>query len=225
MNTVIQTARLPLPPSPDFRQAARYLGVHTEDETTRRLLEGCAPALWAAAQPRAAWVCVPASDILAWQPGQDMEAHLAGCRSVCLLAVTLGSGVDGLLRRLSATDVAKATATDSLASTLIEQVSDELERTLRASFEERKTYLTGRFSPGYGDSGLELQPRVCALLDASRKIGLSVTESLLLTPRKSITALLGVADHPVTGKLAGCAHCTLKGKCSYRKRGTTCAAE
>lgn len=225
MNTVIQTARPALPQSPDYRQAARYLGVYTEDAQTQQLLEGCAPALWAAAQPRAAWVCVPISALDGWNLGTDMAAHLSGCHWVCLLAVTLGSGVDGLLRRLSATDVARATATDSLASTLIEQVSDQLEKALRTDLEGKGNYLTGRFSPGYGDSSLELQLRLCTLLDTSRKMGLSVTDTLLLTPRKSITALLGVADHPVTGKRAGCAHCTLKDKCSYRKRGTTCAAE
>lgn len=225
MNTVIQVARPALPQSPDYPQAARYLGVHTENTDTRRLLEGCAPALWSAAQPRAAWVWMPISALEQWSLGTDLETHLSGCHTVCLLAVTLGSGVDGLLRRLSATDVAKAAITDSLASTLIEQVSNELEKTLRTEVEKNGGYLTGRFSPGYGDSSLELQPRICALLDTNRKIGLSATETLLLTPRKSITAFMGMADHPVTGKLAGCAHCTLKDKCSYRKRGKTCAAE
>lgn len=225
MSAVIQTVRPALPPSPDFVQAARYLGVHTADEPTRALMARCAPALWAAAQPRMAWVWVPVEEILAWKPGTDMEAHLAGCHRVCLLAVTLGSGVDALLRRLSATDVAAAVAADSLASTLIEQVCDRAEAMLRAEAEGEGDYLTGRFSPGYGDSSLELQPRVCGLLDTARKIGLSVTDTLLLTPRKSVTAFLGAADHPVTGKRAGCAHCTLKEKCEYRKRGKTCATE
>ena len=46
-----------------------------------------------------------------------------------------------------------------------------------------------------------------------------------MTPRKSITAILGVSDHPVRGHLAGCGHCVLRTRCEYRKRGITCASE
>jgi hypothetical protein len=52
-----------------------------------------------------------------------------------------------------------------------------------------------------------------------------VTENDLMTPRKSVTALLGLSDHPVKGRLAGCGHCVLNTRCEYRKRGKTCASE
>ena len=55
--------------------------------------------------------------------------------------------------------------------------------------------------------------------------GLCVTENDLMTPRKSVTALLGLSDHPVKGHLAGCGHCVLNTRCEYRKRGKTCASE
>ena len=58
-----------------------------------------------------------------------------------------------------------------------------------------------------------------------RRAGLCVTDSDLMTPRKSITAVLGVSDHPVKGHLAGCGHCVLRTRCEYRKRGITCASE
>ena len=47
----------------------------------------------------------------------------------------------------------------------------------------------------------------------------------MMTPRKSVTAILGVSGHPVKGKLAGCGHCVLRTRCEYRKRGKTCASE
>ena len=86
-------------------------------------------------------------------------------------------------------------------------------------------YLTGRFSPGYGDWDIAVQPLVAAALDTVRKAGLCVTDTNLMTPRKSVTALLGVSDHPVKGQLAGCGHCVLRTRCEYRKRGKTCASE
>ena len=64
-----------------------------------------------------------------------------------------------------------------------------------------------------------------AALDTARRAGLCVTENNLMTPRKSITAILGVSDHPVRGHLAGCGHCVLRTRCEYRKRGITCASE
>ena len=56
----------------------------------------------------------------------------------------------------------------------------------------------------------------------ARRIGLYVTDTFLMLPRKSVTAVLGLSDVPVTGKRAGCAHCALREKCEYRKRGVTC---
>ena len=63
---------------------------------------------------------------------------------------------------------------------------------------------------------------LCLAADTVRGCGLAVTPQHLLTPRKSTTAILGIADHPVTGTRAGCATCHLKETCSFRKRGTTC---
>ena len=88
-----------------------------------------------------------------------------------------------------------------------------------------RTGISGRFSPGYGDWPIGVQPLVAAALDTARRVGLCVTENDLMTPRKSVTALLGLSDHPVKGHLAGCGHCVLNTRCEYRKRGKTCASE
>ena len=87
------------------------------------------------------------------------------------------------------------------------------------------TYLTGRFSPGYGDWDIAVQPLVANALDTVRRAGLCVTDTNLMTPRKSVTAVLGLSSQPVKGKLAGCGHCVLRTRCEYRKRGKTCASE
>ena len=64
-----------------------------------------------------------------------------------------------------------------------------------------------------------------AVLEAGKRIGLSASAENLLIPRKSVTAVLGLADYPVTGALAGCRTCALRGKCEFRRRGTTCFTE
>ena len=105
---------------------------------------------------------------------------------------------------------------------LLEQVCDELENEIRAQIEAQGVFMTGRYAPGYGDCPLELNDALCLAADTVRGCGLAVTPQHLLTPRKSTTAILGIADHPVTGARAGCATCHLKETCSFRKRGTTC---
>lgn len=151
--------------------------------------------------------------------GKSIEKHLNNCHSIILMAVTLGAGVDMLLRRIQVTDMAMAVILDTGASTLVEQYCDAFEKIIEA---EIKGYTTSRFSPGYGDYPVTEQSYIIKLLDASKRIGLNVTSSNLMIPKKSVTAIMGVADVPVAGKLATCEECTIKDKCDLRKEGKTC---
>lgn len=212
----------------DLAQAARYFGARGEPDTaTRALLERCAAPVLAAAAPRAVWL-VAGVDALAEAEilcGEDVQKHLEGCAEAILLAVTLGAGVDAQIRRAGIGDIAAGVASDALGSALAEQAADAAEAELRNEMARQGKYLTGRFSPGYGDWDIGVQKRVAAALDTPRRAGLCVTDADLMTPRKSVTALLGVSGHPVKGRLAGCGHCVLRQRCEYRKRGKTCASE
>ena len=208
------------PEQVDLAQAARYFGARGEpDQSTMALLERCAAPLLAAAQPRAVWLqadveALAQAGILR---GEDVHRHLAGCRQAILLAVTLG--------RAGVGDIAAGVASDALGSALAEQAADAAEAQLRQLAAQQDRYLTGRFSPGYGDWDIAVQPLVAEALDTPRRAGLYVTDTNLMTPRKSVTAVLGVSDHPVKGHLAGCGHCVLRNRCPYRERRKTCAGE
>ena len=216
---------LPLPDSISHEGTLRYLGASgwQPDGTTRALLQKAEELLRASAQPRAVWRELPLKALPLEESGQDLARHLQGCDAMLLLAATMGSGVDSLLRRLELTDIALATAADAMAAVLLETVCDTLESQLRADYRQKDRWLTARYAPGYGDCPLTLNEDLCLMLDTVRGCGLAVTPQHLLTPRKSTTAILGLADHPVTGARAGCAHCLLKETCIYRKRGMTCA--
>lgn len=217
----ILTPELPL--ELDRAQALRYMGCFTEpDEATAALLQKAETALRGAAQPRAVWLECALRDLPLENMGHDLERHLRDCEKAVLLAVTLGAGADRLLQRLSATDMPLAVAADAAASTLTEQVCDAIERSLRQEYAAKNLFITGRYSPGYGDCPLSLQSVFAACLDTARKIGLTVGSSGLLLPRKSVTAILGISPKPVTGYRAGCAHCVLQKTCQYRKRGVSC---
>ena len=216
------------PAAIDTAQAARYFGARgTPDESTMALLEKCAVPLLAVATPRAVWLeaDVDALAEVGILRGGDVMKHLEGCPQALLLAVTLGPAVDAQIRRAGVGDIAAGVASDALGSALAEQAAEAAEAELRQWAAKEGKYLTGRFSPGYGDWDIAVQPLVANALDTVRRAGLCVTDTNLMIPRKSVTAILGVSDHPVKGKLAGCGHCVLRTRCEYRKRGKTCASE
>ena len=224
----VQTLRLQKPDAIDLAQAARYFGARGEpDAGTTALLERCAAPLLEAAAPRAVWCEAAPAEL--WEMGllrgEDVARHLEGCTACILLAVTLGPGVDAQIRRAGIGDIAAGVASDALGSALAEQAADAAESALRQQAAARQLWLTGRFSPGYGDWPITVQPLLARVLDTARRAGLCVTDSDLMTPRKSVTAVLGLSSRPVQGFRAGCAHCALRGRCEYRKRGTTCERE
>ena len=153
--------RLEKPEGIDLAQAARYFGARGgADAATQALLEKCAVPLLAAATPRAVWLeadpdSLTAAGILA---GEDVAKHLEGCTAALLLAVTLGPGVDAQIRRAGVGDIAAGVASDALGSALAEQAAEAAEAELRQWAARQGKYLTGRYSPGYGDWPLAVQP-------------------------------------------------------------------
>lgn len=217
----------PKPQSIDRAITLRYMGASgwEPDAASAALLDRAEHQLMQTAVPRAVWRIVPRSALPLQHGGKDLERHLLDCDEILVMAATLGSEVDAMLRRMELTDIALAASADAMASVMLEQVCDALEAELRTGLLARAQYLTGRFAPGYGDCPLELNDVICRTADSVRECGIAVTAQHLLAPRKSTTALLGVADHPVTGTLAGCGTCHLRETCVFRKKGTTCFSQ
>ena len=163
------------PETIDLKQAARYFGQRGEpDAATASLLERCAVPILAAAAPHAVWL---ESDVKSLAEagllqGEDVYRHLTGCDRAILLAVTLGPGVDAQIRRAGVGDIAAGVASDALGSALAEQAADAAEAELRQWAAKEGKYLTGRFSPGYGDWDIAVQPLVANALDTVRRAGL-----------------------------------------------------
>jgi len=67
-----------------------------------------------------------------------------------------------------------------------------------------------------------MQKEYLRILDAPRKIGLTTGDSCLLVPSKSVTAVLGISDNPIERRKRGCAICSMKGKCRFRRNGEHC---
>lgn len=217
----------PKPQAIDRATALRYMGAAgwKPDRASAVLLDQAECQLMQTATPRAVWRQLPCAVLPLQDRGKDLARHLEGCDEIVVMAATLGSEVDTMLRRMELTDIALAAVSDAMASAMLEQVCDALEEELRVEIGRSGRYLTGRFAPGYGDCPLELNDEICLACDSVRGGGIAVTAQHLLVPRKSTTALLGIADHPVKGALAGCSTCHLRETCDFRKRGTTCFSQ
>ncbi|MBQ6496507.1 MAG: methionine synthase [Firmicutes bacterium] len=193
--------------------------------------------LLAQAHPRAIYRVLGREDVAT--EGFAITKHLEGCDRVAVLAMTIGGEADALIRRYEVSNMAMALIIDAGASALTEQMADEAERVMIEEIKAKRDaqadavqtaagtavkplYFTPRFSPGYGDYPIQYQREILAYVDAARKIGITLTPSNMMMPSKSITALVGLADHPVTGRLATCGECVLREKCTLRKEGQHC---
>lgn len=211
-------------------EALRYLGAGRQaPPELRRAAEDTARRLTARLRPRYTYrvfslerrdgvLCLPEADLIL--PGKDAETMLADCGRVALLGCTLGAEFESMLRAEQARDMAKAVILDACGSAWVEAGCDEAEKELAARLPGR--YLTDRFSPGYGDLPLDLQPSICAALDARRRLGIHVTESCLMNPSKSVTAIIGLSDRPQAARIRGCAYCSMRETCALRKGGKHC---
>ena len=108
---------------------------------------------------------------------------------VVFLCGTIGAEFDAWQRRLSVTSAADALLSQQIGLDAVEKVMDDLEKRLRSEVEVEGKKLKPRRSPGYGDLPLALSRTILDELDAPRKIGVSVTDSHLLVPSKSVTAI------------------------------------
>ena len=110
-------------------------------------------------------------------------------REVAFLCGTIGAAFDTWQRRLSTLSATDALLSQQIGLEAVEKVMDGLENEVKAKVEGEGLKLRPRRSPGYGDLPLSLSRTILAELDATRKIGVSITDNDLLVPSKSVTAI------------------------------------
>lgn len=116
-----------------------------------------------------------------------LEKNLQGCKQAFVFAATCGVGADRLVMRYASTQPSKSVIIDSIGSAAVEDWCDKINEEMNQHGKTRP-----RFSCGYGDFKLSEQKNILEFLDAYRKIGISLSDSLLMTPKKSVTAIVGL---------------------------------
>lgn len=207
------------------KETLRYLGFHGHDadEQTLVLMEECFRELEQVAAPKYISREYPLKiegiqiDMTCLvTESRNLEVNLRGCDSILLFAATLGSQVDVLLRKYETLQISKAVVIQAAAAAMLEEYCDEKNSLLEEEYKKQKRYLRPRFSPGYGDFSLECQRAISSALELNKRIGITLTDSLLMVPTKSVTAVIGVSSIPCRGTVSGCESCD-KGACAYRR--------
>ena len=121
-----------------------------------------------------------------------LKKYLSECEYIILFAATVGVEIDRLIKKYSHLSPAKATLLQALGSERVESLCDEFSDEIKAAAEASGYTAKPRVSAGYGDIPLSMQRDIFLSLDCSRKIGVTLGESLLMTPEKSVTAIIGI---------------------------------
>ena len=209
-----------------FQEAVRYLGYgkNPVDEATSRLVEKGFLELEKVSALRSVFrifemnrideekVAIGTLQI----SSKSLARNLNHCEKAVLFGATLGTGVDRLIARTSLTDMANAVVLQACAAAMLEEYCDICQKKIGERLRKEEKYLRPRFSPGYGDFAIEYQKSLIRMLDCAKTIGLTMTDSCMMTPTKSVTAVIGVSTVEEKCHIKGCEACEKK-DCIYRR--------
>lgn len=154
--------------------------------------------------------------------GENIRTCLENCDKVVLMAVTLGNEIERIIKLNEIKDMTKAIIVDSIGTAFVEAICDDIESAIYNNYSPQGKSLSFRYSPGYGDLPLEIQAKFLDTLNARRRIGLNITESHILIPRKSVTAILGIKNEAKEKIKRSCENCANYSTCTFRKDGISC---
>lgn len=155
--------------------------------------------------------------------GEGIKDLLSTSRKVVLMGVTLGREIEMLTRKYSFSDLVRSVILDATASAGVESLANDINDEIKNIY--KPMYLTDRFSPGYGDLPISVQKKFLNLINGEKDLGITTTESGIMIPRKSITAIIGISDKKQPRRRPGCENCRLFMECEFIKRGETCGYE
>lgn len=129
--------------------------------------------------------------------GRSIEKHLEKCARVVCMAVTVGEAIElEVTGKFRAGKYVPAMLLDAAATSAVEQAADQMELAIKQAVEKEGFKMRSRYSPGYGDWGLDQQKELFRLTGA-KEIGMRLSTAMMLMPRKSVTAIIGLTKNAV----------------------------
>lgn len=200
---------------PRLSEVLRYLGHKSQaiDPELKATLEATCARAAAAIRPRWVWRVFPLrqEDGIACSgsttgtrflvegtslvlDGLSMEVLLQGASAIALMAVTCGPGPDLAWQRTHEKHPTQSLVYNACAVEIVERAADAANAQIDAWSRGQGFSATKRYSPGYGDLPLSVQPALLDALDAQNTLGITLTPQLWMVPQKSVTALIGLKE-------------------------------
>lgn len=193
------------PQEQDFIEAARYLGyskINLPQEKEMKMIKECCVELLEEINAQALidefeLVIDEEKNVLEFAGekiiSKDLCVNLKGCKKVFLLASTIGPKVDSLIRKNEMINPVKAAIFQACGAMFVEKLVDYVNEEIKKKVCSKSEACKPRFSPGYGDLDLCVQKIFFKLLPCT-KIGLTLMDTLIMSPEKSVTAFVGVKN-------------------------------
>ncbi len=188
------------PPAWNRREIMRYARIRGADESYNNFIDECIREAESALSYRVCYTFLDVKRDDALMLGSisadsnTIRKAIRDAETILLFAATVGAPYDRLIQRYSALSPSKALIFQAIGAERVESLCDTFSGQMNRELAAGGTCLTPRVSPGYGDIPLTMQKDIFAVLDCPRKIGLTLDESLLMSPSKSVTALCGVVN-------------------------------
>ncbi len=201
--SIIQFSAPSLPPH-SYKEIARYMKADATNNETKTLIDKCIQECDKQISAKILYkeFKISCTDSLldlgfATTQSKDIKKLLLnnGCTSIILFAATLGIGIDRLLLKYSRTSPATALCIQAIGTERVEALCNAFSLEMKEKHASLGCSLTPRFSPGYGDLPLSLQRDVFAALECEKHLGLTLNDSLLMSPTKSVTAIIGIKNN------------------------------
>ena len=181
------------------REAFRYMSCKSPDEQMKRLFEECLSECLGALSYKACWREFPllfcGEEInlgFGRTKSRALFTNLKGCGKIVLFAATVGHEMDRLIKKQTLLSPAKSVCLQAIGTERVVSLCDTLNAELKEQYKKQGFLLKPRFSPGYGDLPLSLQREIMPALDCAKLLGISLGENLMMSPSKSVTAIIGV---------------------------------
>ncbi len=182
----------------DKKEIMRYMAAHGGDELCS-LIDECLAEALPTLQYKACYAVLPTKTdgkIITLPCGQieslKLAKNLHDCNRAIVFAATIGVGIDRLISKYSRLSPTKALCFQAIGAERVEALCDEFCNKIKAEIEKDGEKIRPRFSPGYGDLPLETQKMIFSTLDCPKRIGVTLGDSLLMSPSKSVTAFVGI---------------------------------
>ncbi len=186
-------------PSVNHNEILRYMGCKKADDQTEKLIN---KTLEICENKFTYKVCfaeynVGISDSVcdlgfAKAESKDLSKNLTNCKTVIVFAATIGLELDRLILKHGKTEPSVAVCLQAIGAERIESLCDSFCNEMKEKYTLQKKSLRPRFSAGYGDLSINFQKDIFTALNCAKNIGLTLNDSLIMSPSKSVTAIIGV---------------------------------